>query len=57
MSMKGDLPGLSNFCPGTIGSCQYKTRRPVAGSAWSPAIGEDAGAVPAICIPSRIPYR
>jgi hypothetical protein len=22
MSMKGDLPGLSNFCPGTIGSYQ-----------------------------------
>jgi hypothetical protein len=32
MSMKGDLPGLSNFCPGTIGSCQYSTRFPVDGS-------------------------
>src|SRR3954468_2107529 len=23
MSMNGDLPGLSNFWPGTMGSCQY----------------------------------
>src|SRR4030095_16910604 len=28
MSMNGDLPGLSNLCPGTIGSCQYSTLRP-----------------------------
>ncbi len=26
--MKGLLPGLSNRCPGTIGSCQYRTLRP-----------------------------
>ncbi|MBK7473207.1 MAG: hypothetical protein IPI73_23855 [Betaproteobacteria bacterium] len=32
MFMKGDLPGLSNFGPGVIGSCQYNTRRPVAES-------------------------
>ena len=30
MSMKGDLPGLSNFGPGTIGSCQYSGLRPSA---------------------------
>ena len=28
--MKGLLPGLSNLCPGTIGSCQYRTLRPAA---------------------------
>ena len=28
MSMKGDLPGLSNFCMGTIGSYQYSTLGP-----------------------------
>ena len=32
ISMYGDLPGLSNFWPGTIGSCQYSTFLPVAGS-------------------------
>jgi hypothetical protein len=32
MSMKGDLPGASNRCAGTIGSCQYRMRRPVLGS-------------------------
>ena len=36
MSMNGDFPGLSNFWPGTIGSCQYSTFLPVAGST-SPA--------------------
>ena len=24
MSINGDLPGLSNFWPGTMGSCQYR---------------------------------
>ena len=32
MFMNGDLPGLSKRWPGTIGSCQYSTLRPVAGS-------------------------
>src|SRR6266851_4223805 len=41
MSMKGDLPGLSNLGPGTIGSCQYSTRLPLDGST-SPALGGDA---------------
>src|SRR5450631_254250 len=27
MSMNGDFPDLSNFCPGTMGSCQYSTLR------------------------------
>src|SRR6202521_1385916 len=31
--MKGDLPGLSNFCAGTIGSCQYSGWRAVLVSA------------------------
>jgi hypothetical protein len=30
MSMNGLLPGLSKRWPGTIGSCQYSTRRPLA---------------------------
>jgi hypothetical protein len=30
MSMKGLLPGLSNFAFGTIGSCQYRTLRPAS---------------------------
>jgi len=37
MSMNGDLPGLSNFCPGTIGSCQYRTFLPGADS-FSPVL-------------------
>jgi hypothetical protein len=42
MSMKGDLPGWSNFCVGTIGSYQYSTLRSA-----SPA---DAAAVAAGCL-------
>ncbi len=67
MSMYGDFPGLSNFGPGVIGSCQYSTRRPVAGSIspgfWGavpvaalvvavPVLPGVAGAM-ACCVPSR----
>ena len=54
MSMKGDLPGLSNFCPGAIGSCQYSTLRSGGGSvfalgallgAWLAAGADNVGAV------------
>mmetsp|Transcript_53133 Transcript_53133/g.124327 ORF Transcript_53133/g.124327 Transcript_53133/m.124327 type:complete len:228 (+) Transcript_53133:1166-1849(+) len=31
MSMNGDLPGLSNFCCGTMGSYQYRALRSPAG--------------------------
>jgi hypothetical protein len=44
MSMKGDFPGLSNFAPGTIGSCQYKIRFPVDGST-SPAFSVEGPAL------------
>ena len=33
MSMKGDLPGFSNFCCGNIGSYQYSTLRSGCGAA------------------------
>jgi hypothetical protein len=41
MSMNGLLPGLSNRCPGTIGSCQYSTRRPLASESTAPAPESD----------------
>ncbi len=45
MSMNGDLPALSNLAPGTIGSCQYKTARPVLGSTLGAGAMGAAGAV------------
>src|SRR5207248_11565709 len=62
MSMNGDLPGLSNFCPGTIGSCQYRTFLPVLGS-MSPAFCAAPEAPPAaegplaICMPRLMPNQ
>src|SRR5258708_13070922 len=49
ISMKGDLPGLSNFCPGTIGSYQYRT--------FFPGLLPEAPSV--ICMPRLMPneYR
>jgi hypothetical protein len=47
MSMKGDLPGLSNFCPGAIGSCQYRT--------FLPCVPLAAGAGAAIFMPALMP--
>ena len=63
MSMKGDLPGLSNFWPGTIGSCQYRTFLPVVGSTspgfCAPAVGAAVppGDEPDIFMPCSIPAR
>ena len=37
MSIKGDLPGLSNFCVGDMGSYQYSTLRSAAAPAWGTA--------------------
>lgn len=38
MSMKGDLPGLSNFCCGYIGSYQYSTLRSSCGAGSASAL-------------------
>jgi hypothetical protein len=44
MSMKGDLPGLSNFCVGTMGSYQYSTLRSAAAPAWGTLLRPQRGA-------------
>ncbi|MNP80767.1 hypothetical protein D3C76_1789530 [compost metagenome] len=38
MSMKGDLPGLSNFCCGYMGSYQYSTLRSSCGADSAPSL-------------------
>ena len=47
MSMKGDLPGLSNFCAGTMGSYQYSTSRSAEAAAAGSVAAADGPAVAA----------
>jgi len=56
--MNGLLPGLSKRWPGTIGSCQYSTRRPLASVSGAPAPGPaGAVAVPGLSGACRAPAR